>query len=95
MTDRLLDELQWRGLIHDQTPGLGERLSRGPTAGYVGFDPTARSLQVGNLVPVMLLAHLQRTGHRPLVVIGGGTGLIGDPSGKSEERPLLSEDDVA
>ncbi len=95
MTDPLLDELQWRGLIHDQTPGLAGRLSCGPIAGYVGFDPTARSLQIGNLVPVMLLAHLQRAGHRPLVVIGGGTGLIGDPSGKSEERPLLSEDAVA
>ena len=95
MTDRLLDELQWRGLIHDQTPSLAGRLSRGPIAGYVGFDPTARSLQVGNLVPVMLLAHLQHAGHKPIVVIGGGTGLIGDPSGKSEERPLLSEDAVA
>ena len=95
MTDRLLDELEWRGLIHDQTPGLQERLSRGPITGYIGFDPTARSLQVGNLVPVMLLAHLQRAGHRPIVVVGGGTGLIGDPSGRSDERPLLSEEVVA
>ena len=95
MSDPLLDELQWRGLIHDQTPGLAERLSRGGIAGYVGFDPTARSLQVGNLVPVMLLAHLQRKGHEPIIVLGGGTGLIGDPSGKSEERPLLSADAVA
>lgn len=85
----LLDELTWRGLVHDHTPGLRERLAKGPITGYVGFDPTARSLQVGNLVPIMLLAHLQRAGGKPLVVIGGGTGMIGDPSGKSDERPLL------
>jgi tyrosyl-tRNA synthetase len=91
----LLTELGWRGLIQDQTPNLVERLSRGPISGYVGFDPTAPSLQVGNLVPVMLLAHLQRAGGRPIVVVGGGTGLIGDPSGKRTERPLLSLDDVA
>jgi tyrosyl-tRNA synthetase len=91
----LLDELAWRGLIQDQTPGLADRLARGPLSGYVGFDPTASSLQVGNLVPVMLLAHLQRAGGRPVVVVGGGTGLIGDPSGKRTERPLLSLDQVA
>jgi tyrosyl-tRNA synthetase len=85
----LLDELAWRGLIHHQTPGLAERLRRGPITGYIGFDPTAPSLQVGNLVPVMLLAHLQRAGGKPIVLLGGGTGLIGDPSGKASERPLL------
>jgi tyrosyl-tRNA synthetase len=85
----LLDELAWRGLIHHQTPGLAARLARGPVTAYVGFDPTAASLQVGNLVPLMLLAHLQRAGGRPIVLLGGGTGLIGDPSGKSAERPLL------
>ena len=90
----LLDELAWRGLLQDQTPGLRERLARGPVTGYVGFDPTAPSLQVGNLVPIMLLAHLQRAGGKPIVVVGGGTGMIGDPSGKSEERPLLTEDQV-
>jgi tyrosyl-tRNA synthetase len=90
-----LAELTWRGLLQDRTPGLAERLRRGPIAGYVGFDPTARSLQVGNLVPVMLLAHLQRSGGKPVVVVGGGTGLIGDPSGRSAERPLLPEDAVA
>ncbi len=95
MTNALLDELQWRGLIHDQTPSLASRLDRDPITGYVGFDPTARSLQVGNLVPVMLLAHLQRAGHTPIVVVGGGTGLIGDPSGKSAERPLLPPETVA
>jgi tyrosyl-tRNA synthetase len=91
----LLQELAWRGLLQDQTPGLAERLAKGPITGYVGFDPTARSLQVGNLIPIMLLAHLQRAGGRPIVVVGGGTGLIGDPSGKPGERPLLSEADVA
>lgn len=87
----LLPELAWRGLLADHTPGLPERLARGPITGYVGFDPTARSLQIGNLVQVMLLAHLQRAGGKPLVLIGGGTGLIGDPSGKQTERPLLDE----
>lgn len=85
----LLDELTWRGLVEDLTPGLAERLASGPITGYVGFDPTAPSLQIGNLVPLMLLAHLQRAGGKPLVVLGGGTGLIGDPSGKRTERPLL------
>jgi tyrosyl-tRNA synthetase len=85
----LLQELSWRHLLQDQTPGLAARLEQGPVTAYVGFDPTAPSLQVGNLVPIMLLAHLQRAGGRPLVVLGGGTGLIGDPSGKQQERPLL------
>jgi tyrosyl-tRNA synthetase len=88
-TPGLLDELTWRGLLQDHTPALAARLARGPITGYAGFDPTAPSLQVGNLVPVMLLAHLQRAGGRPIVVVGGGTGLIGDPSGRSTERPLL------
>jgi tyrosyl-tRNA synthetase len=95
MTGTLIDELAWRGLLQDQTPGLAKRLARGPIAGYAGFDPTASSLQVGNLVPVMLLAHLQRAGGRPVIVVGGGTGMIGDPSGRSTERPLLSPEDVA
>ena len=91
----LLDELSWRGLLQEQTPDLPARLAQGPITGYAGFDPTAPSLQVGNLVPVMLLAHLQRYGGRPVVVVGGGTGLIGDPSGRSAERPLLTAEDVA
>jgi len=91
----LLEELTWRGLVEDQTPGLSDRLAQGPITGYVGFDPTATSLQIGNLIPVMLLAHLQRAGGKPLVVLGGGTGLIGDPSGKRVERPLLDEAVVA
>jgi tyrosyl-tRNA synthetase len=89
-----LDELTWRGLVENHTPGFKERLAKGPITGYVGFDPTARSLQVGNLIPVMLLAHLQRAGGKPLVVVGGGTGMIGDPSGRSDERPLLDEDTI-
>ena len=86
---RFLEELTWRGLVEDHTPGLVERLAQGPITGYIGFDPTAQSLQIGNLVPVMLLVHLQRAGGTPLVVLGGGTGLIGDPSGRRAERPLL------
>jgi len=91
----LLEELAWRGLLHDETPDLRARLAQGPITGYVGFDPTAPSLQIGNLVPVMLLAHLQRAGGKPIVVLGGGTGLIGDPSGKSAERPLLDFETIA
>lgn len=87
----LLEELRWRGLVHAETPNLAARLAAGPLTGYVGFDPTATSLQVGNLVPIMLLAHLQRAGGRPIVVVGGGTGRIGDPSGKRSERPLLDD----
>jgi tyrosyl-tRNA synthetase len=86
----LLAELQWRGLLHEATPGLEGHLERQrPVTAYCGFDPTAKSLQLGNLVPLMLLLHLQRAGHRPIVLMGGGTGLIGDPSGKRAERPLL------
>lgn len=89
-----LSELRSRGLLYDATQQLKGRLAAGPITGYVGFDPTAPSLQIGNLVPIMLLAHLQRFGGKPIVLMGGGTGLIGDPSGKSEERPLLSRDVV-
>ena len=90
----LLAELRWRGLFHEATPGLDAHLARGPITAYCGFDPTAPSLQLGNLVPLMLLQHLQRAGHRPIVLMGGGTGLIGDPSGKRAERPLLAKDDL-
>jgi tyrosyl-tRNA synthetase len=91
---QLLPELAWRGLIQDQTPGLENRLTTGPTTGYAGFDPTAQSLQIGNLVPVMLLAHLQRAGGTPIVIVGGATGMIGDPSGTSAERPLLTVEEI-
>ena len=86
----LLTELTDRGFVHDATPGLADRLTSGPITGYVGFDPTAESLHVGNLVPVMGLAWLQRLGGTPIVLIGGGTGMVGDPSGKRGERPILS-----
>ena len=85
----LLETLKQRGLLQDATAGLAERLERGPLTGYVGFDPTADSLHVGNLVPVMGAAWLQRFGHSPIVLIGAGTGMIGDPSGKRDERPIL------
>lgn len=91
----LLEELRWRGLLAQHTDGLSDALNRGMVSGYAGFDPSASSLHVGNLVPVMGLVHLQRKGHRPVFLAGGGTGLIGDPSGKSTERPLLSPDEIA
>ncbi len=94
MTD-VLATLTDRGMVHDATPDLAARLAAGPITGYVGFDPTADSLHVGNLVPVMALAWLQRLGGRPIVLIGGGTGLVGDPSGKRAERPMLEEGTVA
>src|SRR5438045_975936 len=87
----LIDELRWRGMLADVTPGLTERLARGPVSAYNGFDPTAPSLHVGHLVPVFGLLHLQRHGNRPIAVVGGGTGMIGDPSGRSAERNLLDE----
>src|SRR5688500_4857299 len=91
----LLEELRWRGLLAQHTEGLSDALSRGMMSGYCGFDPSAPSLHVGNLVPVMGLVHVQRHGHRPVFLAGGGTGMIGDPSGKSSERPLLSVDEIA
>ena len=86
----LLDELEWRGLIHQCTDGLGEAFARGSVSTYCGFDPTASSLHVGSLLPVMMLMRLQRAGHRPFALVGGGTGMIGDPSGKTAERQLNS-----
>jgi tyrosyl-tRNA synthetase len=90
----VLRELEWRGFVQQATPGLDAHLARGSVTAYCGFDPTAPSLQLGNLMPLMLLAHLQRAGHRPIVLMGGGTGLIGDPSGKANERPLLSKEQI-
>jgi|TARA_B110000211_G_C14051541_1_gene541435 tyrosyl-tRNA synthetase len=84
-----VEELKWRGLLHDVTPGLIEELAANQVTGYVGFDPTADSLHIGNLVPVMLLVHLQRAGHKPVALIGGATGMVGDPSGKTAERQFL------
>lgn len=91
----LIEELRWRGLIHDIMPGTEEQLAKEITTGYVGFDPTADSLHIGSLVPIILLVHFQRSGHKPLALIGGATGMVGDPSGKSEERNLLDEETLA
>jgi tyrosyl-tRNA synthetase len=90
----LLDELAWRGLLHQHTEGLAEALATRSISVYCGFDPTASSMHVGNLVPVMGLMHLQRAGHKPFAVVGGGTGLIGDPSGKTVERQLNTVETV-
>jgi tyrosyl-tRNA synthetase len=87
----LIEELQWRGMIQDIMPGTKEQLSKEMTSAYIGFDPTADSLHIGSLVPIILLIHLQKAGHKPVALVGGATGMVGDPSGKSEERNLLSE----
>ena len=86
-----IEELNWRGLIHDMTPGTEEQLDKEMTTAYVGIDPTADSLHIGHLVSIMLLKHFQLAGHRPIALVGGATGMIGDPSGKSQERNLLDE----
>lgn len=90
----LIEELKWRGMLHDMTPGTEEQLAKEMTAGYVGFDPTADSLHIGNFVPIMLLVHLQRAGHKPVALVGGATGMVGDPSGKTQERQLLEVDQI-
>lgn len=87
----LIEELEWRGMLQDITPGTREQLLKEVTKGYIGFDPTADSLHIGSLVPIFLLMHLQRAGHQPVALVGGATGMIGDPSMKSEERNLLDE----
>ncbi len=90
----LYDELQWRGMVYDATDGLKELFAAERVTAYIGFDPTASSLHVGSLLPVMALARLQRLGHTPIAIVGGGTGMIGDPSGKSQERTLLSREQI-
>src|SRR3954471_16763965 len=87
-----VEELRWRGMLHDIMPGTEELLNKGVTSGYIGFDPTADSLHVGSLAQIMTLIHFQRAGHKPFALVGGATGMVGDPSGKSAERNLLSED---
>ena len=87
----LISDLKWRGMVQDIMPGTEEQLSKEMTSGYIGFDPTADSLHIGSLVPILLLVHLQRAGHKPFALVGGATGMVGDPSGKSEERNLLDE----
>ena len=89
-----IEELTWRGMIHDIMPETEQRLKEKTAVGYVGFDPTAPSLQIGNFATIMLLVHFQRAGHKPLALVGGATGMIGDPSGKSEERKLLTLDEI-
>ena len=86
-----IEELRWRGMIHDMTPGTEEQLLKETTSAYIGYDPTSDSLHIGNLASIMMLVHLQRAGHKPFALVGGATGMIGDPSGKSEERNLLDE----
>jgi len=90
----LIEELKWRGMLQDIMPGTEEQLQKEVTTAYIGFDPTADSLHIGSLVPILLLVHLQKTGHRPIALVGGATGMIGDPSMKSEERNLLSEEQL-
>lgn len=87
----LIEELRWRGLIQDIMPGTEEQLLKERTSGYIGFDPTSDSLHIGSLVPILLLVHLQKAGHKPIALVGGATGMVGDPSGKSQERNLLDE----
>ncbi len=91
----LIKELKWRGMVQDMIPGTDEQLKKEITTGYIGFDPTATSLHIGSLVPILLLVHMQKAGHRPIALLGGATGMIGDPSGKSEERNLLNEAQLA
>ena len=92
MANGFINELRWRGMLQDSTPGVEEHLTKGPQRGYIGFDPTADSLHVGNLVQIMFLTHFQRSGHRAVALVGGATGMVGDPSGKKSERNLLDEE---
>jgi tyrosyl-tRNA synthetase len=87
-----IEELRWRGMIHDIMPGTEEELKKGMTTAYIGFDPTSDSLHIGSLVQIMILVHFQRAGHKPIALVGGATGMVGDPSGKSKERNLLSKE---
>lgn len=92
MKTNFVEELKWRGMLHDIMPGTEEQLLKESSSGYIGFDPTADSLHIGNLVQIMTLVHFQQAGHKPVALVGGATGMVGDPSGKSAERNLLSED---
>ncbi|SEC31564.1 tyrosyl-tRNA synthetase [Tenacibaculum sp. MAR_2009_124] len=95
MTKNLVEELQWRGMIHDIMPGTEDQLQKEMTTAYIGFDPTSDSLHIGSLVPIILLVHIEKAGHKPIALVGGATGMIGDPSGKSDERNLLNEEALA
>jgi tyrosyl-tRNA synthetase len=89
-----IEELKWRGMLHDIMPGTEDELNKGICSGYIGFDPTADSLHVGHLTQIMTLIHFQKAGHRPFALVGGATGMVGDPSGKSQERNLLNETEL-
>ncbi len=91
MANSFIEELRWRGMVHDIMPGTEEQLSKEMTSGYIGFDPSSDSLHIGSLVPIILLMHLKKAGHKPIALVGGATGMIGDPSGKNDERNLLDE----
>ena len=95
MPKNFFEELKWRGLIQDSTPGVNEELEKKSLSAYIGFDPTSDSLHIGSLVQLLILKHFQEYGHKPILLIGGATGMIGDPSGKSKERNLLSESDIS
>ena len=90
-----VEELKWRGMIHDIMPGTQEQFAKEMTSAYIGFDPTADSLHIGSLVQIMILVHLQKAGHKPIALVGGATGMVGDPSGKSKERNLLDEETLS
>ena len=92
MKKDFIKELKWRGMLHDMIPGTEEHLEKNKTIGYIGFDPTSDSLHIGSLVPIFILKHFQNHGHTPIVLLGGATGMIGDPSGKSDERNLLDKE---
>ena len=94
MAKNFVEELQWRGMLHDVMPGTEEHLAEEMRSAYIGFDPTSDSLHIGSMVPIMILAHFQRCGHKPYALVGGATGMIGDPSGKSQERNLLDEESL-
>ena len=94
MSKNFIKELEWRGMLQDFIPGFEDKLSEKPCSGYIGFDPTADSLHIGSLVQILILMHFQKYGHKPIVLVGGATGMIGDPSGKSNERNLLSQEDL-
>ncbi|MDX1773267.1 tyrosine--tRNA ligase [Oceanihabitans sediminis] len=95
MNYNLVEELRWRGMVQDIMPGTEEQLNKEMTTAYIGFDPTSDSLHIGSLVPIILLMHLEKAGHKPMALVGGATGMIGDPSGKSDERNLLNEETLA
>ena len=95
MPKNFFEELKWRGLVQDSTPGVNEELEKKSLSAYIGFDPTSDSLHIGSLVQLLILKHFQEYGHKPILLIGGATGMIGDPSGKSKERNLLSERDIS